>query len=125
VRAALGDAYDASTSIVHSTSWRFHREPPVLVLSYLVVLAEPPHGFQCEPVEPGQPAAPRDLGAIPVADVLTHALRHLAMLSITDPVIAATLTPQWRAGLAHYDPLPAGLLEHHFPRDGEPGEVRS
>jgi hypothetical protein len=118
VRAALGDAYDPSTSVVHSTSWRFQREPPMLVLSYLVVLAEPPHGFEREPVEPGRPGTPRDLGAIPVADVLAHALRHLAMLSVTDPAIAATLSPQWHAGLARYAPLPAGLLEHHLPRDG-------
>jgi len=42
----------------------------------------------------------RDLVAIPVIDVLTHGLRHLAMLRISDHRIAASLSGSWHELLA-------------------------
>lgn len=116
----LDGIFDRATSIVHSTSWRYEAE--YLVLSYLAVLqpAEPlttaPPGFRLHPVEarPDDAARGDDPAAIPVIDVLTHGLRHLAMLRISDPRIAASLSGGWHEVLAGWKPLPAGLLEHYL-----------
>ncbi len=56
----------------------------------------------------------RDLVAIPDTDVLTHGLRHLAMLQISDHRIAASLSGSWHELLAGRKPLPAGLFEHYL-----------
>lgn len=116
----LDGIFDRATSIVHSTSWRYEAE--YLVLSYLAVLqpAEPlttaPPGFRLHPVEarPDDAGRSGDPAAIPVVDVLTHGLRHLAMLRISDPRIAASLSGDWHELLAGWKPLPAGLLEHYL-----------
>jgi hypothetical protein len=50
-----------------------------------------------------------------VTDVLTHGLRHLAMLRVSDPSVAAALSGRWHQLLGDWNPLPAGLLEHCFP----------
>lgn len=114
----LDGVFDRATSVVHSTSWRYEDEH--LVLSYLAVLqplaplASAPPGFALQPVDAGPDGAGRtsDPAAIPVMDVLTHGLRHLAMLRISDPTIAKTLSGCWHELLAGWSPLPAGLLEH-------------
>jgi hypothetical protein len=56
-----------------------------------------------------------DPSAIPVVDVLRHGLRHLAMLRVSDPTIAQTLSGSWHELLAGWNPLPAGLIEHCVP----------
>lgn len=114
----LDGVFDQATSVVHSTSWRYEDE--YLVLSYLAVLqplaplVRAPPGFVLHPVDAGQAGAGRtgDPSAIPVMDVLTHGLRHLAMLRVSDPTIAKTLSGCWHELLARWNPLPAGLLEH-------------
>jgi hypothetical protein len=113
----LDGIFDPATSIVHSTSWRYEAEH--LVLSYLTVLqpAQPlttaPLGFLLQPVEtkPDQASRTSDPCAIAVIDVLTHGLRHLAMLRIGDPGVAENLSGCWHELLASWNPLPAGLLE--------------
>ncbi|MGH3911483.1 MAG: hypothetical protein ACRDRM_11700 [Pseudonocardiaceae bacterium] len=113
--------FDQATSVVHSTSWRYEDE--YLVLSYLAVLQPPaqladaPPGFVLQPVDANPDGAGRtnDPSAIPVMDVLTHGLRHLAMLRVSDPMIAKTLSGCWHELLAGWNPLPAGLLEHCCP----------
>ncbi|MGH4015480.1 MAG: hypothetical protein ACRDSL_16455 [Pseudonocardiaceae bacterium] len=117
----LHGMFDQSTSVVHSTSWRYESEH--LVLSYLAVLqplmplASAPPGFVLQPV-PTRPAGAgrtSDTSAIPVLDVLAHGLRHLAMLRVSDPTIANTLSGCWHELLAGWNPLPAGLLDHCVP----------
>ncbi|MGH3917278.1 MAG: hypothetical protein ACRDTC_28285 [Pseudonocardiaceae bacterium] len=111
----LGAMFDQSRSVVHSTSWRYEGEQ--LVLSYLAALpplASTPPGFTLQPVDtrPAGIGRTTDTDAIPVMDVLTHGLRHFAMLRISDPTIANTLSECWHESLATWNPLPAGLLEH-------------
>ncbi|MGH3932859.1 MAG: hypothetical protein ACRDTF_23120 [Pseudonocardiaceae bacterium] len=119
----LGAVFDRSRSVVHSTSWRYEEE--LLVLSYLVALpplASAPPGFGLQPVGT-RPAGVRrtsDPGAIPIIDVLTHGLRHLAMLRISDPTVASTLSECWHELLTTWNPLPAGLLDHCVPRPIRP-----
>jgi hypothetical protein len=48
-------------------------------------------------------AAPR---AIAHEQVVEHGLRHLAWLSVDDPIVAAELSGGWRAALAGYVPEP-------------------
>lgn len=115
----LDGVFDKSTSIVHSTSWRYEGEH--LVLSYLVVLHPPtplaaaPPGFVLEAVDGMRDSAGgnTDTSAIPVIDVLTHGLRHLAMLRVSDAAVAEALPGCWHELLASRHPLPAGLLEHY------------
>ncbi len=122
----LDGMFDPTTSIVHSTSWRYEAE--CLVLSYLTVLqpeeplATAPLGFRWQPVQTHPDTASRtgDPGAIPVIDVLTHGLRHLAMLRISDPGIAKNLSGCWHELLANWRPLPAGLLELYLPEHPAP-----
>jgi hypothetical protein len=123
----LDGIFDPATSIVHSTSWRYEAEH--LVLSYLTVLqpARPlttaPLGFLLQPVQTESDRASRtgDPRAIAVIDVLTHGLRHLAMLRISDPEVAENLSGCWHELLASWRPLPAGLLELYAP--GHPAPV--
>lgn len=120
----LDPVFDQSTSVLHSTSWRY--ESGYLVLSYLAVLqplnplVSAPTGFVLQPVDIGADRVDKagrtsDPAAIPVMDVLTHGLRHLAMLRVSDADIAETLAGCWHELLAGWDPLPAGLLEHCLP----------
>lgn len=119
----LGPVFDQSKSVVHSTSWRYEEDQ--LVLSYLAALPPltgDPSGFVLQPVDTGSAGAGRtsDPHAIPVMDVLTHGLRHLAMLRISNPTIADTLSECWHKLLATWNPLPAGLLEHCVLHPAEP-----
>jgi hypothetical protein len=101
--------YGLTARILHSTSWRHDGDH--VVLTYLAVV-EPPD-------EPNQnlvdaPVARVDLArgdatgapaSIAVAQVLEHALRHLAWLLTDDAAIAAAL-PDWQKPLAAYVPEP-------------------
>ena len=98
--------------LVHSTSWR--RERGAVVLTFLVVI---------DPAQVGQMASvavPRSglarshartaPAAIDHAQVLEHALRHLAWLAGDDPVVAGELDLAWRQILAGYTPEPFRAL---------------
>jgi hypothetical protein len=119
----LEGVFHPSTSIVHSTSWRYEPHHTALVLSYVVILqppeglASPPPGFTIEPVVLGHCAgnAKRDDPFIRVADVLAHGLHHFALLRFTDATIAAALSADWHRMLARWHPLPAGLHDHYTP----------
>jgi hypothetical protein len=107
VRDQLGEP-----TLVHSTSWRRDRE--AVVLSFVVVIgADLVAGMESRPVERVElarseaTAAPR---AIAHGQVLEHALRHLAWLSTDDPVVAAILSPDWKAALSRYTPEPFRAL---------------
>lgn len=124
----LRAAFDLSTSIVHSTSWRYDIRRGTLVLSFLVVLQPlaahtgwPPQ-FALTPISPAVPTgqSPPPAQPIRVADVLVHGLRHFAMLRLTDRAIAKALSPEWHQVLARWAPLPAGLLDHYDPRSASP-----
>ena len=94
--------------LVHSTSWR--RGPGGVLLSFLVVvgedqatdLASVPVGrtelARNSPTEP----APR----IAAAQVVEHALRHVAWLAQDDEAVKAALSPAWLNALAGYVPEP-------------------
>jgi hypothetical protein len=105
---ALG-RYGLRARVLHSTSWRHDGEH--VVLTYLGVVdrpAEPNENLATEPVarvdlaRGDTTAAPE---AIATAQVLEHALRHLAWLLADDPAVAAAL-PEWRPPLAVYVPEP-------------------
>jgi hypothetical protein len=118
----LEGLFDPSTSVVHSTSWRYEPCHVALVLSFVVILqppeglTSPPPGFTAEPVELGHAhcgAEQDDPFAIRVADVLAHGLHHFALLRFTDPAIASALSADWHNVLARWHPLPAGLHDHY------------
>jgi len=101
--------YPLTARVLHSTSWR-HVDDQV-VLTYLAVVATPEalsEHLADEPVmradlaRGGATAAP---GLIALAQVVEHALRHLAWLFADDPAVAAAL-PDWRPLLAPYVPEP-------------------
>jgi hypothetical protein len=107
VRDQLGEPL-----LVHSTSWRRDRE--AVILSFVVVIgAELVAGMESLPVERVElarseaTAAPH---AIAHGQVLEHALRHLAWLSSDDAVVAAIMSPDWRAALSRYTPEPFRAL---------------
>ena len=98
----------AEPRMVHSTSWRTARGG--VVLSFVVVM---PDGFN--PGYPGVPVARAELarsgateapGAIHAAQVIEHALRHMAWLADDDPVAGETLSPEWKSLLEGYRPEP-------------------
>jgi hypothetical protein len=94
--------------VLHSTSWR-HAGPEV-ILTYLAVVSPeaPPESWLEEGIERAELArgeATSPPPAIGVAQVLEHALRHLAWLVREDHEIAAAL-PGWQVVLAGYVPEP-------------------
>jgi hypothetical protein len=99
--------------VLHSTSWR-HAGAEV-VLTYLAVVPpvlSSPESWQIAPIARaelarGDTTAPPT--AIAVAQVLEHALRHLAWLVADDPAIATAL-PGWSAVLESYVPEPFRAL---------------
>lgn len=119
----LGVVFDQARTVVHSTSWRYEGER--LVLSYLAALpalSVAPPGYVLQPVDSGANRLTRtgEPAAIPVLDVLSHGLRHLAMLRVSDRPISEVLDSCWHDLLTGWDPLPAGLLEHSLPASGGP-----
>jgi hypothetical protein len=121
----LGSEGEPPNSIVHSTSWRYDTSRLALVLSYLVVLRGlvcPPAGFVLEPVEAvswNPQTGTYGERVIRACDVLIHGLRHFALLRLTDPMIARALSDDWHATLGQWQPLPAGLLDHHLGHLGD------
>jgi hypothetical protein len=101
--------YPLKARVLHSTSWR-HVDDQV-VLTYLAVVETPDRASEHLADEPvtrsdlARGAATAAPGAIAVAQVLEHALRHLAWLVTDDPAIAAAL-PEWRPLLQPYVPEP-------------------
>jgi hypothetical protein len=95
--------------VLHSTSWR--HDGAEVVLTYLAVVAPTaaaPSSWALAPVgradlARGDATAPPS--AIGAAQVLEHALRHLAWLIQDDAAIAAAL-PGWQTPLAPYVPEP-------------------
>ena len=94
--------------VVHSTSWRFQREN--LVLTYLAVISNHQlftNGFEAVEVRPqyitsGTTTGPAE--AIEVAEVVEHALRHLAWLSRDDSSVVKALPKGW---MEAQEPFPA------------------
>jgi hypothetical protein len=109
VAAGALDRLGLEAIVLHSTSWR-HAGAEV-VLTYLAVvrpIEAAPESWAAGPVARaelarGQATAPPP--AIGAAQVLEHALRHLAWLVRDDPAIARAL-PEWPAVLADYLPEP-------------------
>ena len=98
----------APPAMVHSTSWRTARGG--VVLSFVAVMPD-----EFDPAQPGVPVARAELarsaateapGAIQAAQVIEHALRHLAWLAEDDPVAGETLSEGWKTLLAGYRPEP-------------------
>ena len=98
----------APPDMVHSTSWRTARGG--VVLSFVAVMPD-----EFDPAQPGVPVARAELarsaateapGTIQAAQVIEHALRHLAWLAEDDPVAAGTLSDGWKTLLAGYRPEP-------------------
>jgi len=99
--------------VLHSTSWRHQgREAVLTYLAIVSPVAELPPGWQIVRVSRaelarGSATAPPE--AIGVAQVLEHALRHLAWLIADDTAIAETI-PEWRPRLTGYVPEPFRAL---------------
>lgn len=126
VRRRLASAGVRAT-VVHSTSWREERH--AIVLTHLAVV-DPRNdgdlrGFERRPVERRDPvrgtatAPPR---VIDVEDVVEHALRHLAWLSVEDATVAAALGARWRESLRGYEPAPFCVFERDQVSTGPPRE---
>ena len=107
VRDVLGEP-----QLVHSTSWR--RDRDAVILTFLVVIG-PDQVGQMESAPVGRvelarseaTAAPRTIAH---AQVLEHALRHLAWLAQDDAVVAGRLSGPFKAALATYVPEPFRAL---------------
>ncbi|HUG29277.1 MAG TPA: hypothetical protein VMQ65_02020 [Candidatus Limnocylindria bacterium] len=101
--------YGLEARVLHSTSWRHDGDH--VVLTYLAV-TDAPAGLNpnltSEPVahtelaRGGETVAP---ASIATAQVLEHALRHLAWLVTDDPAVSSAL-PEWRSALEGYLPEP-------------------
>jgi hypothetical protein len=94
--------------LVHSTSWR--RARGAVILSFLVVNsdAQAPQlvGVPISRAELARSGATHAARTIAFAQVLEHALRHLAWLSREDPVVMTTLSAEWKRALEDYVPEP-------------------
>jgi hypothetical protein len=103
------------TGLLHSTSWRFHRNR--VVLTYAALPDPDPDQAGAAPVRAegattsGDPLAPTP-ARITADDVAVHACRHLAYLRHTDPVVAgrAAAAPDLWSCLERFTPTVAGLL---------------
>jgi hypothetical protein len=94
--------------VLHSTSWRHAR--PEVVLTYIAVVlpGRLPESWLALPVQRSDLARGDSLAPPPVigiAEVLEHALRHLAWLIQDDPAISAALAG-WDKVLDAYVPEP-------------------
>ncbi|MEW1859796.1 hypothetical protein OG896_39015 [Streptomyces sp. NBC_00669] len=107
---------DDDNHLVHSTSWRATDEGHI-VLTYLVhpdpepsrpATAVAPPDTIAHAARPGRPTPPR----LATDHVATHAIRHLAFLSRTDPATTTHLAqhPDTRDALIGIPGHPAGRL---------------
>lgn len=94
--------------LVHSTSWR--REGSAVILSFVVVIgpdqASGMGSALIHRAELARSEATRAPAVIGHAQVLEHALRHLAWLAQDDEVVADRLSDGWRDVLGAYAPEP-------------------
>ncbi|HSR26345.1 MAG TPA: hypothetical protein VLW53_22505 [Candidatus Eisenbacteria bacterium] len=98
-------------AVVHSTSWREERQ--AILLTHLAVIAGPTHGrlrdFERRPVrrrDLRRGTATSPPGRIEVEDVVEHAMRHLAWLTLEYRTVQAALDGRWRESLRSYQPEP-------------------
>jgi hypothetical protein len=94
--------------VVHSTSWR--RDRGGVILSFLAVIKPDQVGEmtsvalgRTDLARGGATSAP---AAVAGAQVVEHALRHLAWLAKDDPVVAERLDTGWHQLLSRYVPEP-------------------
>ena len=100
-------------TVLHSTSWRHGGKE--VVLTYVAVVSPdsvPPPSWQI--VEVGRSELARGDATAPpssidIAQVLEHALRHVAWLRQDDPTIASLLE-DWAGALSDYIPEPFRAL---------------
>ena len=103
------------TAVVHSTSWR--QEDEAVVLTHLAVVRAPTCAIAGlhedpavrRPLARGTPICPPP--RVEVDQVLEHALRHLAWLSLDDSEISSALDDGWRTGLRSHRPEPCRAFE--------------
>ncbi|HMJ39764.1 MAG TPA: hypothetical protein VK606_09430 [Verrucomicrobiae bacterium] len=97
-----------SPLLVHSTSWR--RGPGGVILSFLVAIGEDQASdLASVPIgrtELARNSATEGATGIASAQVVEHALRHVAWLAQDDVAVKAALSPTWLAVLAGYVPEP-------------------
>jgi hypothetical protein len=94
--------------LVHSTSWR--RDRGAVILSFVVIvdrdlvkeMESAPIG-RTELARSEATAPPRSIAQ---DQVVEHGLRHMSWLARDDAVVAAGLSPSWRAILDGYVPEP-------------------
>ncbi|MCG5219426.1 hypothetical protein [Streptosporangium sp. KLBMP 9127] len=105
-----------SSNVVHSTSWRYRPEGQV-VLTYAICPDPAPElpatGLPRLDIARGSSASapsPEDLG---VPNVVAHAIRHLAFLMDTDPIVREALreVPEIAAALDGLSLAPAGRFD--------------
>lgn len=116
-RALAGPGPAARPGVVlHSTSWRHDAEG--LVLTYILLPDPEPHQpakrlTTMKTARGTHPTAPAP-AEMTLENVAAHALRHIALLLRTDPVVREALTSSASAALVSalttLDPLPAGAL---------------
>ena len=133
VRLALYAAFGTRTElpIVHGTSVR--QDGPWLIVTHVAVLEIAPGALVLDrwadaaPISPslvpaiGKPAAHDPARAperIRHADVLVHAVRHLAFLRLYDRSAAEALPPLMIEHLAKWEPALAGLYDQPWPKAG-------
>jgi hypothetical protein len=94
--------------LVHSTSWR--RDGSAVILSFVTVIApaqaEPMDSAPIRRAELARSGATQAPASIGHAQVLEHALRHLAWLAQDDAVVAERLPDGWHQALGAYVPEP-------------------
>lgn len=108
VVGSVVDAVLGEVDLLHSTSWRW--DHGAVVLTFLAVIGEEMVGdmpavpiARTELARGGATHAPEEVGD---AQVLEHALRHLAWLIEGDAVVAAALGGRWDGVLAGHTPEP-------------------
>ena len=92
--------------LLHSTSWRFHRES--VLLTFVAVVRDSGR-MVAEPVDRSVLArseATSAPAAIAEVQVLEHAIRHLAWLAAEDAVVRDALDSPWHDMLGAYIPEP-------------------
>lgn len=94
--------------LVHSTSWR--RDRGAVILSFVVIvdrdLVKEMESMPIGRTELARSEATAPPRSIAQDQVVEHGLRHIAWLARDDAVVAAELSPRWRAILDGYVPEP-------------------